>query len=346
MFNITLKDIDRILRDFGIETNAESFTELQRYNYDSDEPDSKLVRLIVKVETQTGEAFVIRLKNEKEVTEEILEQQCAFQTLMLQNGIITPRAHTACGHFVRNYCLNDYNVLVCVEEFVQGQLRLVDEAAAEKTGELLARMHNIAEAVNAHIANKVLFDPLQKNDLFDFGVFDSNKEYLMQVDKALYEAIVSKTKAHFDYLEAFAPAARYAVQGDISDCNLYLNESGDIGVFDFNCSGDNVLFFDAAMQAIFEARLMVDYPEDIASDPESVILPAFLRGYDRIRPFTAEERAAYPHLYALCTAFWLMRLRWDDDAIINAIKEDDRQKVRECMRVILNDLTENKEFPI
>lgn len=342
MFNITLKDIDRILSDFGIGTNAGSFAELQRYNYDTDDADSKLVRLIVKVETQTGEAFVIRLKNENDVTKEIMEQQCAFQMLLSQNGIITPRVHTACGHFVRTCCINDYNVLVYVEEFVDGQLQLVDKTAAGKTGELLARMHNIAEAANAHIANKVLFDPLQKNDLFDFGVFDSNKEYLMQVDKALYEAILSKTKEHFDYLEAFAPAARYAVQGDISDCNLYQTEEGEIGVFDFNCAGDNVLFFDAVMQAIFEARLMVDYPDDIASDPESVILPAFLRGYDRVRPFTAEERAAYPHLYALCTAFWLMRLH----AIINAIKEDDRQKVRECMRAILNDLTEDKELPI
>ena len=38
--------------------------------------------------------------------------------------------------------------------------------------------------------------------------------------------------------------------------NLYQAASGEIGVFDFNRCGDNNLFCDAVMQAVFEARLM------------------------------------------------------------------------------------------
>ena len=34
-----------------------------------------------------------------------------------------------------------------------------------------------------------------------------------------------------------------------------------MGVFDYNNSGDNVLFYDVIMQAIFESRLM-DYKDD------------------------------------------------------------------------------------
>ena len=64
---------------------------------------------------------------------------------------------------------------------------------------------------------------------------------------------------------------KYAVQGDISNCNLYQNASEEIGVFDFNRSGDNILFCDAVMQAVFEARLM-DYPKNKDNNFEKHII--------------------------------------------------------------------------
>lgn len=67
------------------------------------------------------------------------------------------------------------------------------------------------------------------------------------LDKALYDAIVLKHEELLQRVRVFENKPRYAVQGDISDCNLYQTDGGTIGVFDFNHYGDNVLYYDAIM---------------------------------------------------------------------------------------------------
>ena len=134
------------------------------------------------------------------------------------------------------------------------------------------------------------------------------------------------------------------MQGDISDCNLYRTGDGRLGVFDFNNCGDNGLFADAVMQAVFEARLM-DYPEDL-EDREARVLSAFLRGYDRERPFTREERALYPDLYGLINAFWLSDLKWDEDSLEAKVKAGDRETAKARMEGIMEKLTALPEMPV
>ncbi len=68
MFAVTKEDISRILNDFGIFLGVTAFSELQRYHYEEDDPASKEVRLIIKVELESGQAVVIRFKNESDVT--------------------------------------------------------------------------------------------------------------------------------------------------------------------------------------------------------------------------------------------------------------------------------------
>ena len=134
------------------------------------------------------------------------------------------------------------------------------------------------------------------------------------------------------------------MQGDISDCNLYRTPDGRLGIFDYNNCGDNGLFADAVMQAVFEARLM-DYPEDLP-DRENRVLAAFLRGYHRERPFTREERALYPSLYSLINAFWLSDLKWDEDSLEAKVKAGDRETAKARMEGILRKLTELPEMPV
>ena len=64
MFEITAEDLDRILADFGAGGRAVAFSELQRYHYERRDPNSREVRLIVKVETEQAGAVVVRFKRE------------------------------------------------------------------------------------------------------------------------------------------------------------------------------------------------------------------------------------------------------------------------------------------
>lgn len=334
MFTVTIDDIKTVLRDYHINAECSSFTELQRYHYEEDDPTSKQVRLIVKARLEDGHSLVIRFKNEEDAPQDVIEEQCRFAALLYEHGIETPKTYISDGSFARTYSINGYDVVVTVEEFKDGEIKTVDLQTAKDTGKLLARMHNIAEENDFHVNCEVLFDPLAPNDLFFYESFEKKKERLLGIDSDLYYSIVKKHEELISHIAPFGKEKRYAVQGDISDCNLYRTEDGRIGVFDFNRCGDNSLFFDAVMQAVFESRLM-DYPEELDGHQEEIIFKSFLEGYQQIRSFTAEQKEAFPYLYALINAFWGIDMKWVDNKHTVTVGEADDVSVRQWMKDIL-----------
>lgn len=345
MFTITKEDISSILEDFGIASKIAGFTELQRYHYEKDNPESKEVRLIIKANLEHGKPLVIRFKNEEDVTLDIVNAQSRFAKLLADRHVETPALYMANGQYARWYTIRGYGVIVTVEAFASGELHTVDEGIAKKTGSLLARMHNIAEQADFHVQNDVLFDPLKQNDLFSFQDFESNKDFLETLDETLYQSVVEEHAHILQKVRIFEHAPRYAVQGDLSDCNLYQTADGRIGVFDFNRCGDNVLYYDAIMQAIFVARLM-DYPDEIAGKQEHMILSAFLKGYHQERPFTEEQREVFPYLYALVSTFWSMDMIWNENSLCDAVKAGDTETAHQWLREIFNRIVSRPEMPL
>ena len=90
-------------------------------------------------------SLVMRFKNEHDVTLELIEKQSGFAELLLENGIPTPMQYKSAGHFARQYVINGYEVMVTVEEYVDGEIKCVDLELAKETGRLLARTHAIAQ---------------------------------------------------------------------------------------------------------------------------------------------------------------------------------------------------------
>lgn len=345
MFTVTKEDIALILNDFGIFSDVIAFSELQRYHYEKNNPESKEVRLIIKVDLNSGQSVVVRFKNESDVTLDVINAQSRFAKFMADHGIITPALFMANNEYARWYSINGYDVIVTVEAFVTGEIHAVTEEVAEKTGRLLAQMHNIAEAGELHVKNGVLFDPLSENDLFSFQDFQKQKDFMLSVDEPLYNDIVKEHDRLFQKIRVFENEPRYAVQGDISDCNLYQTADGEVGIFDFNRCGDNVLYYDAVMQAIFEARLM-DYPEELKGKQENIILPAFLRGYHRERPFTDKQKETFPYLYAMISAFWLGSIQYDENSLCHAIEAGDAEAVHQWMKEIHRRIISRREMAI
>lgn len=333
MFVVNRIDIGNVLRDFGIFFEIKCVSELQRYDYERNDSDSKKVRLILKVELESGSSLVIRFKNETDITMEIIESQSCFADKLRKNGIITPHQYQSGGAFAKWYKINGYDVIVTVEQFAGNEIKAVDTIIAEKTGELLAKMHNISEENNLHVDNGVLFNPFEANELFDFETFQSLESALGDAERVLFHKIVQKYNAYMDILSPLKKQPKYAVQGDISDCNLYQTCSGEIGIFDFNRCGDNNLFCDLVMQAVFEARLM-DYPNDANDDIETKILTSFLKGYCSVRSFSKEQQNWYRYLYAIIDAFWSADIKWDENSLMNAIKNGDMERARKWLEAI------------
>ena len=334
MLIVNYTDIDSILRNFGIFSKTKCTSELQRYDYERNNYDSKEeVRLIVKVELESGLPLVIRFKNEADVNIKIVESQSRFADMMRKSGIITPYQYQSSGAFAKWYQINGYDVIVTVEQFVEKEIKAVDAGIAEQTGKLLAKMHCVSEENDLHVCSSVLFDPFSANDLFDFESFKSLETALGDNERVLFDRIVQKYNAYMEVLAPLKRQPRYAVQGDISNCNLYQTGTGEIGIFDFNRCGDNNLFCDAVMQAIFDARLM-DYPNDSGNDSEAAVLTSFLKGYCSIRNFSEEQQNWYPYLYAITNAFWSSDIKWSDDSLTNAVKNRDGERTQRWLETI------------
>lgn len=345
MFTVEKEDISRILRDFGIFSEVADFSELQRYHYEKNDPASKDVRLIIRADLAGGRSVVVRFKHEPDVTLALVNAQSRFAGFLADNGIKTPALFLADRAYARWYTIRGYDVIVTVEAFAAGELREVSGEIAQKTGGLLARMHNIAQAGACHVPGGVLFDPLRENDLFSFAAFRRHEAFLRSVDGALYRGIAEEYHALLQRIRVFENEPKYAVQGDISNGNLYQTVDGEIGVFDFNRCGDAVLYYDAVMQAVFEARLM-DYPKEIAGKQERLILSAFFRGYHRERPFTDAQREAFPYLYAMISAFWRGRIQFDEDSLCHAVAAGDAQAARRRMEEIRGRILSRPEMPL
>lgn len=91
MFTVERPDVERVLRDYGIPETLRDFSELQRYHYERYDPDSREVRLILRLTLEGRAPLVLRFKNEEDVTQALLESQCRFAQTLRENGIPTPR---------------------------------------------------------------------------------------------------------------------------------------------------------------------------------------------------------------------------------------------------------------
>ena len=82
MFTITGEDIRAVLHDYGIQDECLSFSELERYHYEQEDPESRQVRVIVKVNLQGGRSLVVRFKNEEDAPQHVIEAQSRFAVLL------------------------------------------------------------------------------------------------------------------------------------------------------------------------------------------------------------------------------------------------------------------------
>jgi len=328
MFTVSTTDIMHILYDYGIKDKIVDTMELLRYNY-SDE--SQEVRVIIKCTFENRNAVIVKFKWESDVTAELIEAQTRFSEHLAENGVHTARFHKCGGNYAKKYTLNGYDVLVTIEDFVENEIKTVTPDIAEKTGRTLAFTHNIAERDDLHVDAPVLFDPFAEwNDLFSYDMFAELKEKFPADDAPAFDEAEKLYKMHMDKLETLKNRPKYAIQGDISDCNLFIAADGTVGMFDFNRCGDAVLFCDVIMQGVFESQLM-DYDRELTPEYTDELFNAFLRGYESKRLITDDEKALIPHFCAIIYAFWLGNIRWGDESMTSLLEKGDIDGARKLL---------------
>ena len=354
MFSYTPADICSILLTYGILSSSLKIEELQKY--DNDGKNGRL-RVIIKVVTEETSnrfsQFVVRIKDERDVSETVFESQCRFSEILAENGIPTARILPVVGEkrFVQRRQIDGRTVFVAAETFMENEIRLVDIEITQKMGTLLARSHTVSERTGCHVPNRVIFDPFEENDLFYASNYIALGDRLTGENLILHQKTVKEFWRIMKELEPLRMRARYAVQGDLSDCNCFYTPSGEVGFFDFNNAGDSVLFCDAVMQGLFVARLM-DYPENRSFSDEDLVR-AFFRGYCSERPFDAEDVGFYSHLRAVIEAFWADSIGWSNDngwdsckpaSLYFLVEKGDMEAINRKLKDIYSKLTDKYQF--
>ena len=343
MLTVEINELQAILAEYEITETVTQVEELLRYNYENHDPDSREVRLILKLLFLDRNPLVIKFKNEMDVTGELIEKQTEFSQHLLESGVPTAHFYRSLGKYVINRSISGYGVLITLEDFMNGEIKTIDPSISEKTGRLLALMHTIAEKDDCHVQSPVLFDPFAKNDLFSFEKFTDLRCYFHHEDASRFTRICETYQSRMRALGGICAMKKYAVQGDISNCNLYETNTGEVGVFDFNRCGENVLFCDAIMQGIFQSRLM-DYDRELTKEYSELLFDRFLMGYHHIRPFTLDEREAISHLYAVVSAFWLPQIEYDDNSISKLLEEGKDVEASMVLEKIARRITADRSF--
>lgn len=321
-FEVDIGQAQDILRAYGIDRRITALKELLRYHYDEGDNPTDEVRLILRAELDDREPVVIKLLREEEYPASVMEAQAVFSETLRRHGVPTARHYAAGERFVTLWNIMGREIQVTVEDFVKGQLQIINVETARQIGRMHARAHEISLRASCHVDYPVLFDALGENDLFSFAMLEEQLPGMPDPLRGKAEDVLALCH---DYQAALSPLAAYprcATQGDLSDCNLYRTSDGEIGMFDFNNCGDAVPLVDAIMQGIFVSRLM-DYGQEPTEAFSLGLLRAYLEGYESIRPLTAQEKELARHMDALCAALWRFDLVFGDDSLKNLLARGD-----------------------
>lgn len=321
--------LQAILRDFGI---ADKIISTYDMLLDDDEPKEK-IRVILKLVFASHTPLIIKLRDESKIKYNVLKEQASFSEHLRERGIRTARYYRSGSSFAVPYKINGCEIYVTIEDYQSGEIKIINTEIAEKIGRLLAQTHNVSEEDDCHVENRVLFDPFSENELFHVIDFIKMRSLIDDKNIRQFDRICKKYYRRMEPLSPLQYKKKYAVQGDISDCNLFMTEVGDIGLFDFNNCGDAVLFCDAIMQGVFLARLM-DYNKDLTDEYSQTLFRSFLSGYCSVRPFTAIENKMISHLYAIIDAFWAPQIIYADNSLSKLVKENKISEVAELLEKI------------
>ena len=166
-------------------------------------------------------------------------------------------------------------------------------AHCEELGALLARMHLAGRSYGAYLENP------RGPKWWRFAA----REVMGFLQKPQQELLDSEIA--FQAGQRFPDLPRGPVHADLFRDNALFDDGRLSGVFDFYFAGVDCLLYDVAVCA--NDWCLADPAAD--RDLAPALTRAFLSAYDALRPFSAEERAAWPAmLRAAALRFWLSRL--------------------------------------
>ena len=108
--------------------------------------------------------------------------------------------------------------------------------------------------------------------------------------------LAARLKQKLTHLSTAAPVYGLC-HGDLHKSNVLMNEEGGLTIIDWDCLGYGWRAYELAVLRWSIGPAVG--PEGIGTDETTVVWNGYLRGYQALRPLTAEEQAALPYFVAV-----------------------------------------------
>lgn len=332
MVKIKEKDIKEVMKIYEINNQVENINFLcEIYN----EKENR-VRVICQVSLKNNRKYIVKFVQEKEYPYELMEEQSIFSEALRKSGINTAKVLKCGEEYCYSYKLENLNLVVTVQEYLGNAIEVINKKLVKEIAKLMANMHKVSEDKNCHIHNDTIWS-LWKYDsdiMRGYVEFKNLHDEIIEIDKELeevYKNIISlyeKRINNLDNLKDKLP--RYATQGDYSTNNMTF-ENREIGIFDYNISGDEFLVNDMIIEGLFVTKVM-DLDKGLSDKDRDMLFRVFVDTYRSIRKLNIFEIRAMNDIYAVVVPFWWSRIIFEEEgSLIYIVKKKDRRNLREFL---------------
>ncbi|MDR0915842.1 MAG: hypothetical protein LBN02_01460 [Oscillospiraceae bacterium] len=290
------------------------------------------IKIIAKVSFESRLPLIVKLSHEREHTRQAIEEQSALSECLRSFGIRTARRYRSRGAYcavVEGFGLSLHTT---VEDYIGEEIAVITAELAAKIGVLLAQMHNISARNDLHINAATLFNAAGENDVSGYATFVELHNG-GKLDNALAEYIISRYTERLERIRAaWAHLPTFAVQGDISVNNLTWID-GELGVFDYNNGGDEVLVSDMVLEGLLTAHEM-DLADGLTDADRPALFTAFVDAYTRERPLSQTEIAVLNDVYAVAESMWFSKIVHADDSLEKLVERGENDRATSVLRAV------------
>ncbi|MCM3758383.1 hypothetical protein M3197_13010 [Sporosarcina aquimarina] len=260
---------------------------------------------------------------------------CGYAQLLVERDMNVARyVQTTSGLRVHE---EDGFVFTLEKELSGHELTNITDELLSEIGRLLGKQHIISAQFKSPFTTGTSWSMFGGNATENLGDYDENELSFLEFKNCceshpLYEAIESLYLEYRRVLQkAWAQLPQGAVQGDFCYYNMVREESGKLGIYDFNLAGNEVYLNEAIAVAVYHAW-HAPYTGELTEEKRFQLL---LETYTFERPFSEQEQVLVLILKSVIRAF-----RYDRVEAGGSLS--DEQKRNEFLQETLNILMEAK----
>ena len=228
-------------------------------------------------------------------------------------------------------------VFTLEEELSGHELTNMTDGLLSEIGSLLGKQHLISAQFESPFTTGTSWGMFGGNATENLGDYDENELSFLEFknDNQSHPLYATIESLYLDYRKvlqrAWAQLPSGAVQGDFCYYNMVREESGKLGIYDFNLAGNEVYLNEAIAVAVYHAW-HAHYNGKLTEEERYHL---FMESYTLERPFTEKEQALILILKSVIRAF-----RFDRVEAGGSLSDD--QKIDGFLQETLDILMEAK----